>query len=137
MVALIRRSREPVSFANPDGVSRLNLPLSVVWEQILIPFTLVAFGVSWLFARPDKPFFNCPVVYLDGVFDPARWGNSTAVSALLFGLLVGVMRLLTFAVIEVRNKLRLWKLLETLGAGPRRLSRALSRGRRWRVCSWR
>ena len=85
VVALIRESRKPASPANPNGASRFDLPFPILWEQILIPFTLVAFGVSWLFARPGRPFFTFPVPYLDKMFNPASWGNSAFVPASLWG----------------------------------------------------
>ena len=84
-VALIRESRRPASPANPNSASRFELPFSVLWEQILIPFTLVAFGVSLLFARPGNAFFTCPIPYFGEVFNPETWGNSKPVSALWFG----------------------------------------------------
>jgi hypothetical protein len=115
VVALIRHSRRPASLAGGTGTSRFDLPFPVLCEQILIPFTLVAFGVSLLFARADKPFFSCPFPNIDIVFDPKTWGKSTFLSALVFGALVGSMRLLASALIEFRKPFHKWKMLEQAG----------------------
>ena len=116
-VDLIRQSRKPAPLANPNDATRFDLPFPILWEQILIPFTVVAFGVSLLFARPGKPFFTCPIPYVGGVFDPARWGKSNFLSALMFGVLVGAMRLLTFALIDFRDRSQKqkWKGFEQIG----------------------
>ncbi len=134
-VDLIRQSRKPAPLANPNDATRFDLPFPILWEQILIPFTVVAFGVSLLFARPGKPFFTCPIPYVGGVFDPARWGKSNFLSALMFGVLVGAMRLLTFALIDFRDRSQKqkWKGSSRSATRLRRLPRGLWRGRRWRA----
>jgi hypothetical protein len=108
VVVLIREGYRPASLAQTDGKTRFNMPLATLWEQILVLFTLTAFGVSLLFARPDRPFFVCPVPLLDLAFKPESWGGSVFLSALSFGLVVAACRLLAFQLIEMRDKSREW-----------------------------
>ena len=84
-----------------------------VWAWIVVPFTFVSVGVSLLFARPGKPFFVCPLGSLSGWFDPDRWGGTGFWPALLFGLLVGLIRAAFCSWINLKARYRIyWRAFE-------------------------
>ena len=124
-VALIRESRLPVVTSGIGGGGRFDLPYPILWEQILVPLTLVAFGVSLLFVRAGKGFLD-PTLPMLGDFAPtlpmlgddyARWLALPVSLALplYFGTLVGFIRLVAFAFIDIRDRSRRWREYERAG----------------------
>lgn len=126
-VALIRESRLPASVTHSDGVGglRFDLPFPLLWEQILLPLTLVAFAVSLLFARPGRPFLTLPfrAEWLV-VYDPTQALGSFYGPALRFGVLGGILRLVAFRFIDLRYRYQPWRGWE----GPGRAASTFASG---------
>ena len=90
-VARIRESRRLAPVVPADGPARSHATQQIRWMRTVIYLTLVSFGVSLLFARPEKPFFACPLPILSDWFDPAK-GNWFGMSGWDRVLARGVLR---------------------------------------------
>ena len=73
----------------------------MVWRRTVLPLTFASFGVSLLFARPGKPFFECPFDGLGDWFNPTKWDRLDFMAAVCFGGLVGLMRLSSSLVVNL------------------------------------
>jgi len=96
-MAQIRESRRLAPGDQADYRARFVLTEPFLRWRIVMPLTLVSFGVSLLFARPEEPFFVWPLPSLSGWFDWAtgNWGGMKFWLAVCFGALVGLMRALS------------------------------------------
>ncbi len=129
-VALIRESRTPASVTQADRDRSADLPYPLLWEQILIPLTLAAFGVSLLFSRPGTPYFRVPLPVVGDWFNPEHWDEwSKIYPALFFGAMVGLMRLAAFVGIELRESWHgNWRLIDQVGRAASALISGLVTG---------
>ena len=103
-VSQIRKIRQPVAAKPVNSRARSSPPFPNLWTHIIIPFTLSSFGVSLLFSQPNQPYFVCPVPGVGDWFKPATWGDRTYMPAILFGLLVGLIRLGMYLIIETKDR---------------------------------
>ena len=75
----------------------------MVWRRTVLPLTFASFGVSLLFARPGKPFFECPFDGLGDWFNPTKWDRLDFMAAVCFGGLVGLMRLSSSLLVNLKR----------------------------------
>ncbi len=114
-VALIHASRQPITGDPREGLGRFDLSYPILWEQILVPLALVAFGVCLLFSSQASPIFDLLPDLLTTRFGLQPFKGSVVLSSVCFGLLIGLIRVSAFLVINTWDQSRDWREFEKLG----------------------
>ncbi len=114
-VAEIRLNRGSAPVSAADRISRFDVTKPILFWKIVMPLTVVSFGVSLLFARPGKHYFVCPLPVFGDWFVPAKWGAMTYMPAVCFGMLVGFMRAVLSVQMNLTERYRNWGAFEWEG----------------------